>query len=267
MQQSRQDWNSLQCVSELSDTYQSWTNVSTNHFPFPPCETGEKSHCCADSMFSFASILSQGFWTYLNKTSSNSAALFTNSGRKKEKFNSPQRSGTLFFSFFIYYLRHGRNKTQRESDGAKLSATYTWPCFLNYLPSAAPLKKAESVLYVPTHNSYKAILQVWFSQLFFKALVVCPLISPLVSVCLSTYKKYNLTCNDFVRWTNAIFSKAKFVDKGWILLIWNVVCHKYASAVNSKCVLCSGLLQPCVICANFCSLCWFAPNIRCTSDT
>lgn len=118
-----------------------------------------------------------------------------------------------------------------ERDRAKLPATYTWPCFLNYLPSAAPLKKAESVLYVPSHDSCKAILQGWFSQLFFNALLVCPLISPLVSVCLSTHKKYNLTCNDFVRRTNDIFSKAKFVDKGWIHSSWNVVCHRYASAL------------------------------------
>lgn len=34
----------------------------------------------------------------------------------ERKSNSPQSSGTLFFfSFFIYYLRHGRNKTYRES--------------------------------------------------------------------------------------------------------------------------------------------------------
>lgn len=65
-------------------------------------------------------------------------------------------------------------------------------------------------------KAVKAILQGWFSQLFFNALLVCPLISPLVSPRLNTRKKYNLTCNFFVKGTNAIFSKANFVDKGWI---------------------------------------------------
>lgn len=142
----------------------------------------------------------------------------------------------------------------RKPDRAKLPATYTWPCFLNYLPSAAPLKKAESVLYVPAHDSCKAILQGWFSQLFFNALLVCPLISPLVSLCLSTHKKYSLTCNNFVRKTNDIFfSKAKFVDKGWIHSSWNVVYHRYASAsphcTQSHSALLSGSVQPSIICA------------------
>lgn len=174
-----------------------------------------KSHCCAASIFSFFSILSQGLWTYLNKTSSNSVALFTNSVRRPtEKSNSPEFRFTFFHILFETWQEQN---IPREPDRAKLPATYTWPCFLNYLPSAGPLKKAESVLYVPAHDSCKAIHQGWFSQLFFNALLVCPLISPLVSVCLSTHKKYSLTCNNFVSKTNDIFfSKAKFVDKGWI---------------------------------------------------
>lgn len=169
--------------------------------------------------------------------------------KRKMQFH---RGMVHFFSFFIYYLRHGRNKTYRESQIEQNSqAMYTWPYFLNYLPSAAPLKEAESVLDVPSHDSCKAILQVWFSQLFFNALLVCPLISPLVWVCLSTHKKYNLTWANFVRTSNDIFSKAKFVDKGWLWIYssWNVyvVCPRlgwlYASASlwrqeeNPTCVL------------------------------
>lgn len=113
---------------------------------------------------------------------------------------------------------------------------YTWPCFLNYLLAAAPLMEAESVLHVPSHDSCKAILQVgvwfFFPQLFFNALLVCPLISPPVWVCLGAQKKYNLTCDNFVRGANDIFSKAKFVDKGWICSSWNVyvVCLRRVSA-------------------------------------
>lgn len=138
------------------------------------------------------------------------------------------RAMVHFFSFsffvFIYYLRHGRNKTYRESDWAKLPALYTWPCFLNYLPSAAPLKEAESVLYVPSNDSCEAIHQVWFSRHFFNALLVCPLISPPERACLSTHLKYSLTCDNFVRRTSAIFSKAKLQDKRWlwVYLSWNV---------------------------------------------
>lgn len=149
-----------------------------------------------------------------------------------------------------------------ERDRAKLPATYTWPCFLNYLPSAAPLKKAESVLYVPSHDSCKAILQGWFSQLFFNALLVCPLISPLVSVCLSTHKKYNLTCNDFVRRTNDIFSKAKFVDKGWIhsemLSVTDMPQHYCAERQFHMCFVLRISAAICVICAS--------ASIQCTND-
>lgn len=73
--------------------------------------------CCAASVFPFSLILPSGFWTYLNKTSSNSAGLFTKSVRRpKEISNSPLRNCTRYFSsFFIYYLRNGRNKTYRDS--------------------------------------------------------------------------------------------------------------------------------------------------------
>ncbi len=151
---------------------------------------GEKSHGCAASMFSFFSILPQGLWTYLNKTSSNSAALFTNSVRRqKEKIQFSTEEWYTFF-FHILFETWQEQNIPRESDRAQLPAMYTCPCFLNYLLSAVPaLKKAESVLYVPSYDSYKTIPRVWFSQLFFNALLVCPLISPLVWVCLSNNKK------------------------------------------------------------------------------
>lgn len=85
-----------------------------------------------------------------------------------------------FSPFFIYYLTWQEQNIPGELDRAKLPAMYTRPCFLNYLPLAAPLKETESVLCVPSHDSCEAILQVWFLQLFFSALLVCPLISPLV---------------------------------------------------------------------------------------
>lgn len=145
-------------------------------------------------------------------------------GRKKNPIL--HRGMVHFFSFFFHILFETRQEQNilRELDRAKLPAMYTWLCFLNYLPSAVPLKEAESVLHVPSHDSSEAIVQVWFSQLFFNALLVCPLISPLLWVCFSTHNKYNLTCDNFVRRTNEFLSKAKFVDKWWLWIYssWNV---------------------------------------------
>ncbi len=154
-------------------------------------------------------------------------SLFTNSVRRqKEKSNSLQRSGTLFsffLSFFhILFEMWQEQNIPREYDGAQHPAMYTWPSFLNYLLSASPLKKAGRILYVPSHDSYKAIPVVWFSQLSFNALVVCPLISPLVWVCLSIHKKIQLDLWQLCRKKRWHFSKTKFIDKGWIYLSWNV---------------------------------------------
>lgn len=67
----------------------------------------------------------------------------------------------------------------------------------------------------------------FFSQLFFDARLACPLISPLVSVCLCAHKKHHLTCNSFFSGSNGIFI-FKFVDKGQNSFNWNV-CHRHAS--------------------------------------
>lgn len=75
-----------------------------------------KSHCCAACMFSFSSILPQGLWTYLNKTSSDSAALLTNSVRRqKEKIQFSTEEWYTFSLLFSYIIWHGRNKTYCES--------------------------------------------------------------------------------------------------------------------------------------------------------
>lgn len=199
-------------------------------------------------MFSFSSILPQGLWTYLNKTSSNSAVLFTNSVRRqKEKSNSPQRSGTLFFH--ILFETWQEQNIPRESDRAKLPAMYTWPCFLNYLPLAAPLKEAESVLYVPSHDSCKAPLRVWFFTAHLKGSAGLPF-NFTSSVRLPLFpKEIQLDLWQFCQGTNDIFSKAKFVwqrvDSSWNCYVY--VCLRYGSASlcwledNFTCVLFSGL--------------------------
>lgn len=134
-----------------------------------------------------------------------------------------------FPPLFKYYLRHGWNKTYRESQIEQnlqhcIPGHAFWIIYLQQ-----PLWRRLQ-MHCMSLKAVKAILQGWFSQLFFNALLVCPLISPLVSPRLNTRKKYNLTCNFFVKGTNAIFSKANFVDKGWIQSSWNVVCHRYDSA-------------------------------------
>lgn len=54
-----------------------------------------------------------------------------------------QRGMVHFFPLFFHILFETRQEenTVRESERAKLSAKYTWPCFLNYLPSAAPFEE------------------------------------------------------------------------------------------------------------------------------
>lgn len=144
---------------------------------------------------------------HLDKTSSDSAALLTNSVRRgEEKSNSSQRCCThipsLFF-FFIHYLRHDRNKIYRESQMVQNSELHI-PGYTFWI--IYPLQSLWSRLGVYCMSlSMTAIKQVWFSQLFFDARLVCPLISPLVSVCLCAHKKYNLTCNSFFRGTNDFF--------------------------------------------------------------
>lgn len=74
-------------------------------------------------------VLSWSVWTSLNKTSSDSAALFTNSVRRqKAKSNSPQRSCSRFPPFFIHYLRHNRNKIYRESQTEQNSSQHIPGC-------------------------------------------------------------------------------------------------------------------------------------------
>lgn len=192
-------------------------------------------------MYLFSSILPQGLWTYLNKTSSNSAALFTDSvRRRKEKFIPPQTWYTFSFFFFSYIIWDmARNKTYQESQMEPKSQQPIPGHAFWIIYFQQPLWRRLAVYCMSLHmTAEKQYSQVWFSQLFFNALLVCPLISPLVRVCLSTHMKYNLTCDNFVTEPNDIFSKAKIVDKGWlwIYLSWNVYVRLgwvYASASQS----------------------------------
>lgn len=149
----------------------------------------------------------------------------------------------------------------RQGRGGKDAALYTWPCCLNYLPLAAALKGATSVLCVP--ESWTATSQGCFSPLVFNALLLRPLIPPLVSLFHNTRKKYNLTRNFFVEGANTIFfffcfvsffSKASFIDKGWVHSTWNLVCHRASASLcwqhNSTSCLIVLVCCVCIICAD-----------------
>lgn len=140
-------------------------------------------------MFSFSLILPSGLWTYHNKTSSNSAALFTMSARRqKEISNSLPRNFTLYFFFFFHILFETwqEQNIQRQSEHAQFPPTYTWLCILNYLPAAASLKEAVCVLYVHSYDGCWSNAKVFGSQSSSMLCCFCPLISPLVQTCLST---------------------------------------------------------------------------------
>lgn len=188
-------------------------------------------------MYLFSSILPQGLWTYLNKTSSNSAALFTETERKNHSSTDMVHFFGFFFSYIIWDM--ARNKTYQESQMEPKSQQPIRGHAFWIIYFQQPLWRRLTVYCMSLHmTAEKQYSQVWFSQLFFNALLVCPLISPLVRVCLSTHMKYNLTCDNFVTEPNDIFSKAKIVDKGWlwIYLSWNVYVRLgwvYASASQS----------------------------------
>lgn len=199
----------------------------TNCVPLSPSKW-KISLCCAAYMFLFSSISPQGSWSYLNKTSSNSAALFTKSVRRqKEISNSPLRNGTLYFSFFIYYLRHGRNKTYKERQRVQNShqcipGSSFWIIYLQQ-----PFWRRHRVYFMwlrmTAENQYS---KVWFSELF-NALLVCPLISPPVQVCLSTHLKTTWPVTSLSQEPMKFFSKAKLYS------------HRVAvDLCSSKCYCC-----------------------------
>lgn len=95
---------------------------------------------------------------------------FCQETERKIQFSTEERYIFFSISFHILFETWQEQNILRESDRAKLPAMYTWPCFLNYLLAAAPLKEAESVRHVPSHDSCKAILQVGFG-FFFTALL------------------------------------------------------------------------------------------------
>lgn len=225
----------------VCDADQSDAKVSMKLFAISALEGEEKGHRWAPPRFCFS--LSLLFYVKAPGHSSTRPhqtlqppCLHILLGDTERKIQSSTDCCFTFPPLFKYHWRHGWNKTywgSRIGEGKKKkdTALSTWPCCLNYLPLAAALKGATSVLYVP--ESWTATSQGCFSPLVFNALLVRPLIPPLVSLFHNTRKKYNLTCNFFVEGANTIFffllcfvfSKANFIDKGWVHSTWKFVCH------------------------------------------
>lgn len=175
-----------------------------------------KSHCCAACMFSFSSILAQGLWTYLNKTSSDSAALFTNSVRRqKEKIQFSTAEWYTFLSFFhILFDMAGTKHTVRVRQ-SKTSSNVYLAMFSELFTFSSPFEGDWECTMCPF------TWQLWSNSpsLVFTALLQCSAGLPFnftSGVRMPQYPyEIQLTYGNVVRRTNDIFfQKAKFVDKG-----------------------------------------------------
>lgn len=158
-------------------------------------------------------VLYQGSWMFLNQTSSNpAAALFRHSVSRhteRKKSNPPQSAASLFLLFSniigdMAGTKHTVGVRWRNAalytclamlfelftSGSRFEGCQQWCCM--------SLKAEQQQAKVASHCSA-----------VFNALLVCPLIPPLVSLFCNTRKKYNLTCNFFVKGTNTIFFSQK----------------------------------------------------------
>lgn len=109
-----------------------------------------------------------------------------------------QKLFAFFPPFFIHYLRHNKHKISRESQMEQNSPQHIPGCaFWIIYPQQSLWSRLGVYCTSLSMTVVKQYSQVWFSQLFFDARLLCPLISPLVSGCLCAQEKYNLTCNSF----------------------------------------------------------------------
>lgn len=173
-------------ATAVCDAYQSEAKVSMKLLPLLPWNrrrkvTAERRHGLLLSLLFY--VKAPGHSSTRPHQNLQPPCLHILLGDTERKIQSSTDCCFTFPPLFKYHWRHGWNKTYWGSqigEGKKDAALYTWPCCLNYLPLAAALKGATSVLYVP--ESWTATSQGCFSPLVFNALLVRPLIPPLVSL-------------------------------------------------------------------------------------